>query len=192
MSKQLALKKWLGGLAAFGGLGLLAYELNKAAEPTGKITMNTPPRDPSAPRKSSEPKEPRGIRNNNPGNIKITRPPTQWEGLAPLQTDPVFVQFKSPVYGIRAMARIIKNYQSRYKLKTIKQIISRWAPSTENHTKAYTDFVARQLVKPPLNINHNQIITPRDYPELIAAIIFFENGKQPYNQRLIEQGIALS
>ena len=47
---------------------------------------------------------PRGIRNNNPGNIKLG---TNWDGLSDEQNDDVFCQFKEPVWGIRALMRIL-------------------------------------------------------------------------------------
>jgi hypothetical protein len=57
--------------------------------------------------------EPRGIRNNNPGNIRLTR--IDWEGklLDSDNTDREFEQFVSPYFGLRAMARNLKSYQER-------------------------------------------------------------------------------
>ena len=54
----------------------------------------------------------RGIRNNNPGNID--RNATKWQGMADKQDDPRFIVFTSPQYGIRAMARVLLTYQSKY------------------------------------------------------------------------------
>ena len=42
-------------------------------------------------------KLPRGIRNKNPGNIKLG---TDWDGLAAEQTDPTFCIFDEAVMGI--------------------------------------------------------------------------------------------
>src|SRR5262245_8809411 len=71
----------------------------------------------------------RGLRNNNPGNIKHG---AQWEGMAPTQTDPTFITFVSPEYGIRAMARILKNYQSKWGLNTLDQVIRRWSATDQD------------------------------------------------------------
>ena len=52
----------------------------------------------------------RGLRNNNPGNIRKTG--DKWQGLSTTQTDDSFFQFTDAKYGIRAMAKLLKNYQS--------------------------------------------------------------------------------
>ena len=54
---------------------------------------------------------PRGIRNNNPGNIRRNGDP--WQGLAKEQNDREFFTFKSAVYGIRALARLLITYQDK-------------------------------------------------------------------------------
>ncbi len=84
---------------------------------------------------------PRGMRNNNPGNIR--RGNTAWQGKIPLaqNTDGAFEQFVTYVYGIRAM---IKNLQSYYRdgLNTVDGIINRWAPAADhNDTNAYITTV---------------------------------------------------
>ena len=134
---------------------------------------------------------PRGIRNNNPGNIERTG--TQWQGMAPEQTDPRFLQFVSPEYGIRAMARILTNYQRLYGLNTVEQIINRWAPpvvngKVENDTGAYIRHVADALGVLP-----NQPIQVQDHlPQLVAMIIKHENGQQPYDAGTIQRGVAMA
>ena len=52
-------------------------------------------------------KLPRGIRNKNPGNIKLG---TDWDGLAAEQLDPTFCTFGEAVMGIRALMRILLTY----------------------------------------------------------------------------------
>ena len=69
---------------------------------------------------------PRGIRNHNPGNLRKSNDP--WQGLAPDQTDPDFLQFESSKWGIRALARTLIAYQDKIGLRSIKSIIYRWAP----------------------------------------------------------------
>ena len=66
-------------------------------------------------------KLPRGIRNKNPGNIKLG---TDWDGLAKEQTDPVFCIFDEAVMGIRALMRILLVYRFHHKKTTIDDIIS--------------------------------------------------------------------
>lgn len=128
----------------------------------------------------------RGIRNNNPGNIR--HGPSQWQGMSATQTDDEYIQFDDPVYGIRAMARLLQNYESRYELDTIRGIISRWAPPSENITSSYIDNVSRIVGALP-----DQKINVRDRMEpLVKAIILHENGRQPYSDETIQKGISLA
>lgn len=131
------------------------------------------------------PREPRGLRNNNPGNI---RHGSKWQGMAQVQSDPDFVTFIAPEWGIRAMARLLLNYQRNYGLHTVRQIITRWAPPVENQTEAYVRSVATALGVDP----DQEIDVWARLPQLIPAIIRHENGKQPYSADLISQGIGLA
>jgi hypothetical protein len=127
----------------------------------------------------------RGLRNNNPGNI---RHGDAWQGMSPNQGDSAFVQFISPEYGIRAMARVLANYASAG-VTTVRGIISRWAPPGDNNdTAAYIDAVASHLgVRPDAQINVVAAL-----PQLIPAIIQHENGIQPYSAATINRGIGLA
>ena len=131
---------------------------------------------------------PRGIRNNNPGNIERTG--DNWQGMAQNQSDGRYVVFTEPKYGFRAMTRILRNYQRRG-LTTIRTMISTWAPETENHTENYITFVADELnVSPDTNIN-----LERSLPTLLKAISTFENGQayaDYYSDSIIQQGIDLA
>ena len=85
---------------------------------------------------------PRGIRNNNPLNIRRSK--DQWKGLADAQTDRAFCQFKSLDYGWRAAFYLLtRTYYHKYRLYTIRTIIRRWAPPGENNTEAYIANVSR-------------------------------------------------
>lgn len=128
---------------------------------------------------------PRGLRNNNPGNI---RHGDKWRGLAPDQLDKAFCTFSAPEWGIRAMAVILKNYQAKNGIHTISGIISRWAPPTENDTQSYVNVVAKACgVKPT-----DKIVVKDILPKLIPAIIKHENGLQPYSVEVIAKGISLA
>lgn len=80
---------------------------------------------------------PRGIRNNNPLNIRLG---DNWQGLRQKQTDKAFCQFVSMEYGLRAAFVILFNYLKK-KVDTPEKIIKRWAPPTENKTDSYIEFV---------------------------------------------------
>ena len=85
---------------------------------------------------------PRGIRNNNPLNIRRSK--DQWKGLADAQTDHAFCPFKSLEYGWRAAFYLLtRTYYHKYRLYTIRTIIRRWAPPGENNTEAYIANVSR-------------------------------------------------
>lgn len=126
------------------------------------------------------------LRNHNPGNIRLTA--TQWQGQVPAtqQTDPDFVQFTDPLYGIRAIERILLNYAARG-LHSVQDIIRTWAPPNENDTAAYIADVAREL-----NVSPTTPLTTTSHPALIGAIIRHENGAQPYSDATLRQGIALA
>lgn len=127
---------------------------------------------------------PRGIRNNNPGNIE--RRGTRWRGMSPDQSfDPRFIVFTAPEFGIRAMTRVIRNYMARG-LTTVEEIINTWAPPVENDTGAYVRAVARAV-----GVRADDPVQWDKMPELLAAIIQHENGVQPYSPELIARGIAM-
>ncbi|HEY6093821.1 MAG TPA: structural protein [Gallionellaceae bacterium] len=129
---------------------------------------------------------PRGIRNNNPGNIRLSG--TTWQGMAPQQTDGSFIQFISPEYGIRAISKILDSYSTKYNLNTIRGIITRWAPPNENDTDAYVEAVADAVgVDPDVRLE-----VSRAKPQIIAAIIQHENGQQPYNLAQIDSGVRMA
>ena len=129
---------------------------------------------------------PRGIRNNNPLNIRIIKG-TTWVGQVPdsEQTDDAFVQFTDPVYGIRAGTRILINYYKRG-LHTIAQIIDQWSPPNENNSKAYIDDVCQDC-----SCGEDDILSwPSALPSLIKAMINHEEGSQPYTDTQIALGIS--
>ena len=116
----------------------------------------------------------RGLRLNNPGNIRHNAA-NKWQGMSADQPDASFVKFDDPAYGVRALARVLLSYQKRG-LMTVAGIIGTWAPSTENDTPSYVRHVADELHVAP-----DDAIDVRSYlPRLAAAIIEHENGLQPY------------
>lgn len=82
----------------------------------------------------------RGQRNNNPLNIRHST--SRWQGRSVVQTDSAFVQFQSLEYGLRAGFMLLRTYFYKYKLRTIRSIISRWAPEADgNDVCAYIKYV---------------------------------------------------
>jgi hypothetical protein len=121
---------------------------------------------------------PRGIRNRNPGNIDY-HATTKWQGLVPddQRTDTRFCEFKDAVWGIRALAVLLINYQDKYGINTVGGVIHRWAPSNENDTGSYVVAACDGCgVRPndPLNLHTYEHLRP-----LVEAIIRHENGRGP-------------
>lgn len=128
----------------------------------------------------------RGIRNNNPGNIRWG---CAWQGLKVdgKEQDKEFCVFIKPEYGIRAMAKILSNYSKLYKINTVAGIIHRWAPPSENNTVAYINHVSKKLgvdADETIDVSNKNVML-----KLIKAIIKHENGKQPYTDEIIMKGI---
>lgn len=69
----------------------------------------------------AEKKLPRGLRNNNPGNIRINS--DLFQGEVRPSKDKSFKQFETMAYGYRAVFRILSNYYRNYKLDTIRKMI---------------------------------------------------------------------
>lgn len=80
----------------------------------------------------------RGLRNNNPFNIKKSR--HNWIGKIKEGTDPTFEQFVSLRLGVRAGLKLLCTYVSR-DINTVSAIIGRFAPACENFTSYYVTYV---------------------------------------------------
>lgn len=130
---------------------------------------------------------PRGIRNNNPMNIRENqRSDFDWEGEHTLDLDSEFEEFITPTYGYRAAARIMISY-SRRGIWTVEDIIGTWAPATENVVEDYITTVTDIT-----GFDRKDTMTHGDYVQLFAAMTFHENGIQPYDSITISNGIGLA
>lgn len=87
---------------------------------------------------------PRGIRNNNPLNIR--RSACRWVGKVCPSRDPEFEQFDTMAHGFRAAVIIIRTYITKWQCNTPAKIIARWAPASENNTKAYIAYVTKNAL----------------------------------------------
>jgi hypothetical protein len=148
------------------------------------------------------PEHPRGIRNYNPGNIRHTQG-IRWQGAAPIQTDNQFTQFINPRWGIRAIARVLITYQDKRRaadgspIDTVREIIERWAPPSENNTDAYVISVARALGLDP-DVASVDVYDFEIMRALVTVIIRHENGAGPlpggrwYGDAIISEGLSLA
>ena len=142
--------------------------------------------------------QPRGIRNNNPLNIRHSA--DQWQGAHEEQNDKSFVQFKSMAYGYRAAWKTLQSYYNRFSMQsrafTIKNIIGRWAPPKENDTEAYIRSVMRlssiggkENLLPPENVDSYGRLS-----KMIAAMTCIECGirMNQVDEEAISQGYKLA
>lgn len=130
--------------------------------------------------------EPRGIRNNNPLNIRIGN---TWMGERPNPDDTEFEQFVNMECGLRAGFCILRRYIRRYHLNTINLIVFRWAPNNENNSAAYAKAVSASMnLDPDTPINYEDKET---MCALVSAMIKVECGKAVPMAK-IEKGYSLA
>lgn len=115
---------------------------------------------------------PRGIRNCNPGNIRLSK--DRWQGLREEQTDPAFFQFIAPMWGYRALIRTLQNYRKKHNCQTIADFIRRWAPEVENNTSGYITRVCKELEVPASYVP--DVYDKETMCAFAAAISLVENG----------------
>ena len=142
--------------------------------------------------------ETRGIRNNNPLNIRHSA--DQWQGARKEQTDQYFVQFENMAYGYRAAWKTLESYWKYFhrtkQYYNVTNIINRWAPPVENETKAYIHAVLRltslggkeNLPQPSRGVDTERLV------KLIAAMTTVECGI-PYKEvdlKAIREGYRLA
>jgi hypothetical protein len=115
----------------------------------------------------------RGLRNNNPGNIRQNS--DNFLGEIKPSADPSFKQFESIEYGYRAIFVTLNTYQKKYGLSTIRAMISRWAPPKDNNdTEAYIRAVSSESGVPEnsrITSTNKDVMVP-----IVAAMSRVENG----------------
>lgn len=124
---------------------------------------------------------PRGIRNNNPGNLVQTN--IKWQGKIPNPTDSRFEQFYDVIYGIRALLLDLRTDTERHGGR-VRDIIAEFAPAFENNTASYQNNI--------INMIGTETVRPcrEDLIKLAKAIVIIENGSQAaqlLNDRWFEQ-----
>lgn len=123
----------------------------------------------------------RSERNNNPGNIRLTG--DRWRGQVLPPPDRGFVTFTEPKWGYRALFVILEGYMIRHGLRTIRGIIGRYAPPSENATAAYIRSVCRATGWGP-----DDPLDPcgRVMQDLARAITLQESGKPADESNLLK------
>ncbi|MBO7282086.1 MAG: structural protein P5 [Alistipes sp.] len=115
----------------------------------------------------------RGLTNCNPGNIRQSK--THYKGERYPSRDSEFKEFESLAYGYRAMFVLLDTYSRRYGLCTIRQMLNRYAPPSENFTEGYIRFVSEKTGIAPDEIVNSR--AARDMVPIVAAMSQIENGK---------------
>jgi hypothetical protein len=118
----------------------------------------------------------RGLRNNNPLNIEISKN-KPWKGEVRPSQDIRFAQFKTMAYGYRAAFKLLYNYQHLHGCEQLADFINRWAPPSENNTHAYINFVAERCRMADIS----KVDTKNEYQmcKIVAAMSRMENGIEP-------------
>lgn len=125
---------------------------------------------------------PRGVRNNNPLNIKYNSA-NDWRGQTGADGDG-FAVFDTPENGIRAAARILGNYGASG-INTVDDIIARWTSGDSPEIQsAYVSHIVGEL-----GLSADYPIDSGLYPSLLAVMIKHENGQQPYSESQIKNGV---
>ena len=124
--------------------------------------------------------EARGIRNNNPGNIR-NDPANLWHGQTGIDGKG-FCTFYSMASGVRALLMILHNKYYRDGLVTIEQIVSSYAPPTENNTPSYITAVATGMGRDP----NAMLSPPSDMGMLAAHILRHESGFTDYTPAVLQ------
>ena len=133
-----------------------------------------------------EQRQPRGLRNNNPGNIKRSK--VCFIGEVRPSSDTVFKQFESMAYGYRAMFMLLHTYDLKLGLNTIESIINRYAPNSENNTAAYVKRVSELSGVPATSRFSSTNVDIM--PHIVAAMSYHENGI-PAAMKDVEKGWEL-
>lgn len=133
-------------------------------------------------------KPPKNWRNKNPLNIKEGN---NWDGEAKANLDPIFEEYKTHEYGFRAGYKLLSNYMDIYGLKTVEQILYRFAPAgSENpHIENYINYVAKHL-----EVARDDRITKEHLPVMMLWMSRFEGarGLYSYNIDQVLAGVALA
>ena len=129
----------------------------------------------------------RGTRNCNPGNIRRSR--VLYKGEVHPSKDPACKQFESIEWGYRAIFILLDTYRSRYGLDTIRGMISRYAPPSENNTEAYIAAICDWTgltADEPLDTRSRRVMVP-----IVMAMSRIENGI-PARCTEVEEGFDLT
>jgi hypothetical protein len=174
MSSKKDKQKLISALA-IAGLGFIAYKYFNKSSGDKSTSMTTT--------------GVRGIRNNNPGNIRHGS--ANWQGMSATQTDSAFIQFDEMKWGVRAMLKLLQNYENIHGLKSIREKIYRWAPAEDgNNPERYIQRVVDWMNKNYLGspITGDYVIDKNDKVGMIGLAMGM-TGVEVYEQNIPSQAV---
>lgn len=130
---------------------------------------------------------PRGYRNNNPLNVRKNAA-NAWKGKVVPGSDPAFEQFITMAYGYRCALYLLRKYIGQGH-NTIRKIVTKWAPPSENNTSGYVSNVTTRT-----GIGADTVIDRNDQQKLCKiawAMAWVENGYAPASMDDIYAGWSL-
>jgi len=142
--------------------------------------------DPQQPAAPSGARLPRGVRNNNPGNLNFVG---QDGATLESGSNARFAKFTSMEAGIAALAKQLQLYASRG-VNSIRTIVNKYAPAGDgNNTAAYMQALAKSVgvgVDAQLNLGDTSQLTA-----LVKGITNHENGAGYVSDDQIRAGVRL-
>ncbi|MFY2843567.1 phage tail tape measure protein [Achromobacter ruhlandii] len=129
---------------------------------------------------------PRGIRNNNPGNLIYVG-----QAGATKEENGRFAVFPTAQAGLNELADQLRRY-GRRGLDSIQAIVNTYAPATENDTGAYANYLAQKMginTDTKFDVNSD----PAALAALVRGIVEYENARvNPYSNDMINQAAGMA
>lgn len=124
----------------------------------------------------------------NPCNLRIST--DTFLGEIKPSEDKQFKQFKSNAYGYRAAFRVLLTYITRYRINTIRGMIARFAPASENHTEAYVNTVSqRACIDADKEL---RTVDKEDLMRMVAAMSYVENGREADMHEIVDGWLLIN
>jgi hypothetical protein len=128
---------------------------------------------------------PRGIRNNNPGNVKALPNGQMWQGQTGVD-EMGHAIFANPTDGVHATLTNLQTYANKHGINTVAGIAQRW--KGQGDASGYTQYLAKQVgVKPGDKIDLND---PAILGKVAQGIFQFENGPKAMQTRFAQPTAA--
>ena len=111
-------------------------------------------------------------------NIFNIRKGAKWLGVTGERKG--FAEFDNTEHAVRAWLLLMRTYRRRYGCRTIRQIVTRYAPPSENDTRGYIGHCCRYL----LMDQDDELLLDMEYCQLGVAMARMETGTAMENREL--------